>query len=113
MGDTQPKVEMWAIVEVMGHRRWVGHVTEEVIAGHSFVRVDVPATGTLQAFTKLLGPQSIYAITPVSEEVARRLVSSEGARPVEAWRLLPALDSSPPKPDDDLPADDLPADCDF
>ena len=69
--------ESWAVVEVMGHKRFAGFVTEQTIAGAAFVRVDVPqvqvdAGGeTLPAFTKLLGAASIYALTPCTEETAR------------------------------------------
>ena len=64
-------IETWAVVEVMGHKRFAGFVTEQTIAGAAFVRVDVPAVETLPAFTKLLGAASIYAITPCTEETAR------------------------------------------
>jgi hypothetical protein len=63
------EMEMWAVVEVMGHKRFAGFVTEQTVAGSAFVRVDVPevqvdAGGqTLPAFTKLLGASSIYALT--------------------------------------------------
>lgn len=66
----ESKVDYWGVVEVMGHQVYAGRIGEEVIAGHSFVRVDVPAVGSEQAFTKLFGPGSIYAITPTTEQVA-------------------------------------------
>ena len=65
-------LETWAVVEVMGHKRFAGFITEQVVAGSAFVRIDVPAIGeSLPAFTKLLGASSIYAITPCTEETAR------------------------------------------
>jgi len=74
MSETKP-FESWAIVEVMGHRQFAGFVSEQAIGGASFVRVDVPEVGTgdgkLPGFTKLLGPGSIYAISPCTEETAR------------------------------------------
>ena len=62
----------WAIVEVMGHNRYAGYVSQEVFAGVAFVRVDVPETTRLLPFTKLVGPSSIFGITPCTEEVARK-----------------------------------------
>ena len=85
------EVDIWAIVEVMGHNRFIGRVTEQVIAGHGFVRVDVPETDSTQSFTKLLGPQSIYAVTPVSEEVARAMNAKSPHTPVSVYELTPRL----------------------
>lgn len=67
---------MFAVVEVMGHQTYAGKLTEQVLAGAGFIRVDVPAipagrySEAQPAFTKLIAPGSIYAITPCSEEVA-------------------------------------------
>lgn len=64
------KFESWCIVELFGHQRIAGLVTEQTIGGCNFVRVDVPAIGDVPAYTKLLGQGAIYAINPVSETVA-------------------------------------------
>ena len=89
------KFDEWAIVEVMGHQRYAGKVTEQAIGGCNFVRVDVPKidqstperADITQAFTKLLGQASIFAITPVSEEVARHVAASIRAAPVHVYDL--------------------------
>lgn len=39
------KFEQWAIVDLFGHTRIAGKVSEQVIGGCSFVRVDVPERG--------------------------------------------------------------------
>ena len=68
MNDQQSeRFEEWAIVEVMGHRRFAGLVTEQAIGGASFVRIDIPEARDLPAFTKLFGGSSIYCITPCTE----------------------------------------------
>lgn len=86
------KFEEWAIVDVMGHQRYVGRVSEETIAGTGFVRIDIPSTGPEHPeWTKLIGPSSIYAITPVSEEIARQLCDNNPKRPVQAYELTPKL----------------------
>lgn len=85
MSDT--KFTEWAIVEVMGHQTYAGFVQEQTIGGASFIRVDVPAVGEHQAFTKLLGSGSIYAITPVSEEVAKMRAQTLGRSPLSVWDL--------------------------
>lgn len=61
----------WAVVEIMGHRRFAGFVSEQSVGGASFVRVDVPAVGEMPPFTKLFGASSIYCISPCTEETAR------------------------------------------
>jgi len=51
------------------------------------VRVDVPAVGARQAFTKILGSGSIYAITPTSEDVARRIALNIYDEPINRYEL--------------------------
>jgi hypothetical protein len=92
--ENSQKFDQWGIVEVMGHKKFAGHITEQVIAGSALVRVDVPEvtvqrqrveydergygkgyvteTKTVGAFTKMVGVGSIYCITPTSEEIARK-----------------------------------------
>jgi hypothetical protein len=99
--DPNEKFDQWAIVEVMGHKKYAGRVTEQQIAGHGMVRVDVPEVKVgekLQPeFTKLIGPASIYCITPVTEELARKAaarIAYESGDPIPVYipqeRQLPA-----------------------
>lgn len=90
MAEAAEKVEFWGIVELFGHNRIAGKVTEATIGGCSFVRVDVPAIESLPAFTKFYGNGAIYAMTPVSEEIARAAVTRLRTKPVEIYGLLPA-----------------------
>lgn len=87
MTSEAPKFEQWAIVDVMGHQRYVGLVTEQVIAGTGFVRIDVPETPDVKPWTKLVGTSSIYAITPVSEEIAKAMAAKHGSRPINQYDL--------------------------
>jgi len=100
--------EQWAVVEVMGHRRFAGFVTEESVGGASFVRVDVPeceAGGEkLPAFCKLLGASSIYAITPCTEETARAYASQFRARAFDLYEA-PRLSYKPAAIEHDEPDD--------
>jgi hypothetical protein len=71
------KFDAWGIVEVMGHKRFAGRITEQQLAGSALVRVDVPAVTTRRGepcneYSKLIGVGSIYCITPTTEEVARK-----------------------------------------
>lgn len=70
----------------MGHQRFAGRVTEEVIAGHPQLRVDIPETSKWPEHTKYFGGGSIYALHPCSEEIARqaaeRLAAQYGYAPI-------------------------------
>ncbi len=78
--------ESWAIVEIMGHRRFAGFVSEQQIGGASFVRIDVPKIEPAgedkgaEPFTKLFGAASIYCITPCTETTARAFAMSQRAK---------------------------------
>lgn len=76
----------WAIVELMGHVKIAGYVTVENLAG-PMLRIDVPETENSQAFTKFVASASIYALTPCSEAVARRVAEIICTRPVAAFDL--------------------------
>ena len=87
MTENEIKFEQWAIVDVMGHQRFVGLVTEEVIAGQGFIRVDIPKTDKNHAWSKLIGPSSIYAITPVEKNIAMAMANNLGKRAIEPYQL--------------------------
>jgi hypothetical protein len=68
-GQPQVKFEQWAVIELMGHQRIAGFVTEATIAGGAFIRVDVPKPeGEGDLYTRYLGPSAIYAINPTTKE---------------------------------------------
>lgn len=88
---TEP-FEQFAIVELFGHSVIAGKVSEQVVGGTSFVRVDVPAINGQEAYTKLYGSGAIYCITPTDETTA--LAAAQGLRqkPIDVWKLnLPQL----------------------
>jgi hypothetical protein len=92
--------DSWALVELMGHQRIAGRVTEAEIGGCKFVRVDVPETKDRPGMTKFLGPSSIYAITPMSEETARAVSSRIDPAPIQAYdaqRLVQMMNEAKPK----------------
>ncbi len=76
----------WAIVEIMGHKRYAGLVSEQVVGGASFIRIDVPLTDQL-GFTKLFGSQAIYGITPVTKEAALGAAYKLREQPMSEWDL--------------------------
>lgn len=96
--------EGWAILELMGHRRLAGAVSEALIAGAPFVRIDVP---TSPPMTQFYSAGAIYCLTPSTEELVRQFVSaSDAPGPVARWELRPALvpASGAQMDDDEFPA---------
>ena len=88
---SEDKFEQWAIVELFGHQRIAGLVSEDSIGGCTFVRVDVPKDGGEGfTFTRYLGNGAIYAINIVDETIAREAAKRIGSRPVYGYDL-PAL----------------------
>jgi hypothetical protein len=88
--------EGWVILELMGHRRLIGYLAEEEIAGRPFLRIDVLSDPPA---TQFYSTESVYCITPTTEETARRASALSRVAPIQQWELPPA------KPQD-APADD-------
>lgn len=82
----ETKFEVWAILELMGHRRLAGKVTDAVIGGGSFLRIDIPNKDGSYT-TQYYSPGSVYCITPTSEEVARMVAIQNQPEPVYRWEL--------------------------
>jgi hypothetical protein len=107
MTATVEKFEEWAVVEIMGHKRFAGKVTEQAMGGASFVRIDVPEitleTGdVLPAFTKLFGAASIYCISPCTEVTARLFAASIRAEGFSRYEV-PKIEARRSFMDDDDP----------
>jgi hypothetical protein len=90
------KFEAWGIVELMGHQRIAGRISEQVIGGGNLLRVDVP-DGEEQFRTVFYGSSAIYALHVTDEAAARAACKGMGTRPAYAWELerLQKLPSAP------------------
>lgn len=92
---------MWVILELFGHARIAGFMTEQTIAGQGFVRVDVPeiearnGEGTIAAHSAMYGAGAIYAINPVDEQIARLAAAQIRHAPVSSYGLREALRNMP------------------
>lgn len=107
--------EGFAIVELMGHRRLAGRVSEADQYGTRMLQVDVPVDDEGGYRSQWYGGGSIYCVTPVDEATARRLAKHLGVRsPVQPWELdqapqLPAAASDAgDDQEDDEGEDDIP-----
>ena len=79
------KFESFALIELFGHNRMAGKVTEQTIGGSSFIRVDVPETEHQPSFSRILNPSAIFAINPVTEEVVKELAKNINNTPIQEW----------------------------
>lgn len=68
MSETTPEpLDTYAVVEAMGHRTLIGRITEATIAGKAMLHVATIAGGE-----HYLPPESLYCLTPCTEDQARR-----------------------------------------
>lgn len=81
----QSGYEGWAILELMGHRRLIGRVSEATIAGCAMLRIDVLTKDGES--TQFYSGASIYAITPTTEEMAHRAATLSTVAPITKWEL--------------------------
>lgn len=95
------KFEQFAIVELFGHQVIAGKVSEQVIGGQGFVRVDVPTVDGQDGFTKFYGAGAIYAISPCSEETMLAAVSGLRQKPIDVWKLHLQQLTAPASRDDE------------
>lgn len=90
--DTQeaktPRDFGWVLLELMGHRQRIGLAREEEIAGGLMLRIDIPTDGEDYA-TEYYGASSIYALRPVSEDVARDHYAARDPRPPRPVKYRP------------------------
>src|SRR4051812_12223703 len=103
------RFETWGILEIMGHKRYAGRITEQVIAGSALIRVDVPeakdvSQNPVPAYSKMFGVGSVYCLTPTTEDVARRaaakLAEWENTTPIPVQLPTLIASRSSAEPDD-------------
>lgn len=104
-------VASWAVLELMGHVRLAGRVSEEERFGTKMGRIDIPQPdGSFT--TQFFSGGSIYRMTPCTEEVARAVAKSSEREPVYAWDIrrqiglqeketVPTYDDDQSEQDDD------------
>lgn len=85
--DNDTKFEHWALVELMGHQRIAGLVSETTLAGHAMLRVDVPGAKGDFVCTRFYNPQAVYCISPTDRQIAIGLAVKCAVRPVSIYDL--------------------------
>lgn len=86
--QTTTPFEVWGILELMGHVKTAGLISEQELFGTTLGRIDIPIDDG-QMITQYFGGGSVYRLTPVSETVARAFAARNKPRPVsiEHWKL--------------------------
>lgn len=100
------KFDQWCILDLFGHARTAGHVTEASIGGCSFIRVDVPEGEGFR--TEYYGNGAIYSMRPVSEEIAREVVKNGVTQPVHQYEVSSLLKRLAPARDQGDPEEEIP-----
>lgn len=83
------KFEAWGLVELMGHQRVAGRLSEQPLGGGNMLRVDIPLGDGFR--TAYYGSSSIYAVHITDEAAARKLAGDSGMRPPYAYELSHAV----------------------
>jgi len=72
-------LKAWALVELYGHQRIVGHVTSDPVEMPGMLRVDVPdllndGAVVRKGHTRYFGKGALYSVTPCDEATVRNLL---------------------------------------
>jgi len=84
------RFEAWMVLELMGHRKVAGYVSEESIFGGTMARIDIPTKvgkHGMEFITQYYGISSIYCATPILESDAINLARTYRPRPFEKYDL--------------------------
>lgn len=109
--STTPAPKTWAIVELFGHARLAGQISEHSFGGETFTRIDVsevtvtqtervdgqtvPVRRVIQAHTKLVGGKAIYSVAFVDEATALLAAHEILHTPITRWQLIRQLEQLP------------------
>ena len=66
MTTTNEPFESWAVLEIMGHRRIAGYVSERMIGGKPMLKIEVPKGNDITV-TTYCSAESVFSLTPCDE----------------------------------------------
>ncbi len=73
---SQETLETWAYIEIMGHSRIAGRVSERKMGTQIMLQVDVPLNEKEFSHTELFSPSAIFSIKPTTEDWCRKFVKA-------------------------------------
>lgn len=100
--NSDEKFNGWVILELMGHRRITGFLSEQEIAGRAFLRIDIPGEPPA---TQFYGAEAVYCITPTTEKMARSAAALNDVAPIHRWELPPVKRTARPGDEEYVDAD--------
>ena len=95
-----PDFQEWAIVELFGHDKMAGKVTDAPIG--DLLRIDVVNQNDETLYTRYVNPDAVFAINPCSEDLAKAAANRFSSPPVKRWQvedLLPDQGSEAEQPE--------------
>ena len=87
MYEDNASTGFYALIEMMGHQKMVGLVRETKLAGAGFLQVDQLDDNGQLFNTRYLSPGAIYAVNPISEELAKAISKNYQHQPVHSFDL--------------------------
>lgn len=77
--------EFWGVLELLGHVRTAGKVSQVEMFGTKMGRIDVPKGDAF--VTQFFSGGSVYRLTPCGEAEARAVAASNQPQPVHPWEM--------------------------
>ncbi|HEU4344076.1 MAG TPA: hypothetical protein VFU31_21180 [Candidatus Binatia bacterium] len=75
--QTTEALDLWAMVEIFGHTKVAGRLTERKIGVNVMLQVDVPKGDKEFSHSRLFGPAAIFSINPTTEAWCRKWTASQ------------------------------------
>ena len=100
----------WVLLELMGHRQRVGMAREEYVGSGKMIRIDIPTGDGSDTVTEFYGTSAVYALRPITEEVAKDHWAAQDPRPVRpaAYRASSQIEHYEEDDNDDAwPEDEI------
>jgi hypothetical protein len=84
--DQQSTEGKWCVLELMGHVRLAGYVTEVQLAGFGMLHVAIP-NDEGGFWEQHVPPASLYRMTTVAEDIARMVAKDSPGMPVQEYHV--------------------------
>lgn len=78
----QETIETWAYVEIMGHTKVAGRVSERKVGINVMLQVDIPNGEEGFSHSVVYSPSAIFSIQPTTEDWCRKFVKARIDYPV-------------------------------